>query len=75
MKSLSYRMNKARMAVMGAINMTMKELDLPAYIMESIVADALGDLRFTSKLEVMNEMEREVNEEKKAKDEEQKKGK
>lgn len=52
-------MNKARSQMMNALNQTIRENELPAYIMESIVADILGDLRQTARNELLNEMERE----------------
>lgn len=37
----------------------MDENKLPAYIIESIVADVLGDVRQTAKIELIQEMENE----------------
>lgn len=52
-------MNKARQSIMAALNRAIQEYELPAYIMEYIVSDILGELRQSSTAEMLNEMERE----------------
>lgn len=39
----------------------MTESELPSYIMESIVADVLSEIRLSAKNELMSELERENN--------------
>lgn len=55
--SLQCRMTKARNQMMQTINEAGKSFDLPAFILEEIVADVLGELRQASKVELLREME------------------
>ena len=59
MKSVAARMAKAKMALTAAVAQTMQSNELPAYIMEGIIADVLVGIEQTAKVELMNEMERE----------------
>jgi len=59
MRSVAARMMDARSSIMRATNAAMRENELPAYIVESIVADVLSDIRLASKMELQNEMEQE----------------
>ena len=59
MKSVAKRMADARIEIVRSVNLAMQKNELPAYIIESIVADVLGDIRQTAKIELLNEMEQE----------------
>lgn len=52
-------MTNARMIIIQSVNQAMQENELPAYVIESIVADVLGDVRQTAKIELIKEMESE----------------
>lgn len=56
-KSLIMRMMSARSQIMMMINETGRQYDLPAFVLEEIVADALGELRQASKVELIKELE------------------
>ena len=57
MKSLSYRMTQARNQIIQTMNEAGRQFDLPAFILEEIVADVLGELRQASKVELLRELE------------------
>lgn len=57
MKSVAARISRARAMVMTAVSQTMKETELPAYIMAEVVANVLGDVRQTSMIELVSELE------------------
>ena len=59
MRSVALRMHKARTDLMSALNKTMADNQLPAYIIEPILADIIGELRIGAKDELINEMEQE----------------
>lgn len=61
-KPLSYRMTQARNQLMQTINQAGMTFDLPAFIMEEIVADILGELRQASKVELLRELEMQNDE-------------
>ena len=61
-KSLSYRMTQARNQMMQTANEAGRVFDLPAFIMEEIVADILGELRQVSKVELLRELEMQNDE-------------
>ena len=58
--------------MMSAVNIIMKDNDLPAYIMEGIIADVLGECRLMSKSELLRDMRN--NEEFERQDDVQKEG-
>lgn len=72
MKSLPYRMADARAKMMSAVNIIMKDNDLPAYIMEGIIADVLGECRLMSKSELLRDIR--SNDEKDGQEDTQKEG-
>ena len=57
MASLSYRMLQARKHIVKTTNEAGATFDLPAFILEEIVADVLGELRQASKVELLRELE------------------
>lgn len=59
MKSVAYRMNKARTDMIVAVNRSMAANELPAYIMESILGEVLGEVRKSAASELLGEIERE----------------
>ena len=54
---LSYRMSKARNEIIKSTNEISAQYDLPAFILEEIVADVLCGLRQASKVELLRELE------------------
>ena len=52
-------MNKARTDMIVAVNRSMAANELPAYIMESILGEVLGEVRKSAASELLGEIERE----------------
>lgn len=57
MDSLQVRMSEARCNIIQAVNIAIKTYDLPAFILEAIIADVLGEMRNASKVELLRELE------------------
>lgn len=57
MNPLPIRMARARNQLMQTMNEVGEKLDLPAFILEEVVADVLGELRQASKIELLRELE------------------
>lgn len=61
MKTVADRIVKARATLLAYTNKIMMENELPAYIMEGIIADVKSDVQKTAVVELISELESDKN--------------
>lgn len=52
---ISLKIANAKGKILSSVNMTSVEYNLPAFILEGIVADVLSEMRSQAKIEVLND--------------------